>query len=198
MNKNLTEKDITTFLSLKVGATVNMVESVKENPYNKSYRIDVPYTEKAIVMNPDNWPQGLVIKPYRRPRPRNKDHYNHFQRNQPSHWTFHQGENRDTNHQHSQNQPNHWAHHQNENRDTNHQHSHNQPNHWARHQDTNHQHYPNQSSNRYDNFENENYYMNNNGSAKYYKRYQICCLEMVGILGIEILKINIKFEISML
>ena len=56
-----------------MGVTPTYSEPVRENPYNKSYRVDVPHTAKSKVLDPNNWPEGIVIKAFRK---RNRKQHN--------------------------------------------------------------------------------------------------------------------------
>ena len=105
LNKNLTEREIKNYILKKVGiATVNAIEPIKENPYNKSYRIDVPLADKIKVMNPDNWPQGIIIKPFCKPMSQSYTHHNRSIREQHQ-----QYENRNISHQQYPSRSwNHW------------------------------------------------------------------------------------------
>lgn len=82
LNKNLTDEEVRNFISDEIVAPTN-IELIKENQYNKSYRIDFQQTDKDKVLEPKNWPEGLIIRHYRKPK-RHRNQYHHPANRRPN------------------------------------------------------------------------------------------------------------------
>lgn len=78
----MTPQSTKTFIEKDIALEVCDISHYRSNKYNQSFRIDVNASEKSKAFDPSIWTQGLIVKPFRHPKPRryslNVPHDNHY------------------------------------------------------------------------------------------------------------------------
>ena len=94
-NLKMTPQSTKIFIEKDIGLRVCDITSYRTNKYNQSFRIDINPSDKSKAFDPSTWVQGLIVKPFRHPKPqrysmnRNHDYHAQYHDQNPADIPYH-------------------------------------------------------------------------------------------------------------